>query len=252
MSEEITINHKGELKKCVSNLINEDTIYLGFENKSIFIDHASKFCFNVLLQSVDNVSTFISERNSSGFNVTIDPKHLYNALSMCIENSPIMVFVEKNMLRIVQDNASYTLPIKGFKRGNCFRNNICDKIIAKNKNIIGVMEIQMSEINSVFKKIHAAEAHGVFPPRYKFKLNKELSSIRKGDNLYHNLAISLKNYNFSGVRSEIEFSDKIDEICNIFYPEFILKMSSYNEEIILFSQEVLNTKIDFIMAGMSD
>jgi len=252
MNEEIIINYKSELKKCVLNLINEDTIHLGFEKKSIFIDHSHKFWFDILLQSVNNVSTFVSERNSSGFNVTVDPRHLHNALSMCIDDSPIVVLLNRGTLKIVQDNASYTLPVKDFKRGNYFRNAMCEKIKGKEKDIINLMEIQMSEINNAFKKIHAAEAHGIFPPRYRFKLNEESPSIRKGDNLYHNLAISLRNYNFSGVPSNIEFSDEIKKICKIFYPEFIVKTKSYKEEVILFSQEMMNTKIYFIVGGMSD
>lgn len=252
MKEEITIEHKGELKKCVSNLTKENTIYLGFKKNSIFIDHMDKFGFDILLQSVDNVSTFISERNSNGFTVSVDPKHLYNALSMCTEKSPITFLIDENILKVTQDNASYTFPIKEFKRGNSFREDMCDKVRSLDKNVINSIEIQMSEIKDAFEKIYAAEAYGILPPIYRFRFSKESSSLRKGDNLNHNLTIALKNYNFYGVQSDIEFADRIEKICDIFYPEFTMKMKSNKDFIVHFSQKTMNTRIDFVAGGMSE
>ena len=240
------------MKKCVINLFNENTIVVGFNKKSIFIDYMDELCLYMLLQTVNNVSTFTSERNMSGLNVSVDPKHLHNALSMCINNSPITILIDNKTLKVIQDNASYTLPVKDFGRGNSFREELINKIRVKESDVITTMEVEMYEIKNTFKKIRAAEYFGIFPPFYRFRFDEETPSIRKGDSSNHNLTILLKSYNFSGVRSDIDLSSTIEKVSNIFYPDSVVEMKSYKEFVIQMSQTKMNSEIDFIMGGMSE
>lgn len=259
MIASIIVEDKRDLSNCVFNLLDKKDIFLSFKEDEIFMDRVDDMQGEILLQNIKGISKFIippgSEKYLNGITIKIDPNQFKNSLSMCNEDESFKIYICKELCKIIQGNTSCTFPIMEI--------NMLEEVIYHSRSVesrmnpecienCSILEIRMKEITDSLKKIARAERFEKFIPHYYVNFNQDKGMIGKGDIRDNYYSINLSDFKFSGKPVEIETSGKLEKVIGIFKPKQKIIIKCYKDSLLHFSQAVsLNTKIDYIISGMS-
>lgn len=253
----VIIENKKEMDKCVLNLIHEKDINISFRDKDVFVDRMDEMISEVLLQTIKGISVFTPEaKYSSGISIRVNPVHFKHGLDIIDENEPFVIYIYRSVYKIVQINFSTISPLIEVEELDklIFRTRqVEDKINSDCLANTSVLELQMNEIVSIFRKIYYAETHGILYPFYTLEFNEDHSSIAKGDIREHYVAFQLNKFIFSGKPVKVRASEKFEKVKNMFNPYDFVTIKCYDGAMIHFSQKYSSTtKIDFLLGLMSE
>lgn len=259
MIASIIVEDKRDLSNCVFNLVDKENIQVSFRNNEIFVDIMDNMQGEIVFQNIKEISKLIvplgNKKYLNGISIKINPTQFMHCLDMCNENEAFEIYICEEICKVIQGNISCSFPImeiEVLEEIVYYTREIESKMNPDCLNNCSILEIKMKKITESLKNILRAERVEKFFPHYYIKINQHRGRIGKGDIRGNYCSIELDEFKFCGEPVEIETSGKFERVIKMFNPKQNVKIKCYNNSVLHFSQHVsLNTKIDFILSGMS-